>query len=199
MPCDDQSTDAYDMYNHVLNTVSLYCTNNNVDTYVLGGDFNTALNRETSRRTIALNEFVSDEYLYYCCLDASSNVTYTFFGPTGSKTLIDHFIVTVNISQYVSKYYTLDLIENISDHMPLYIEIVNHTPMISSTVDTCITPRVRALWSGASVDDITKYKQCVDLYLDYIYVPVESLLCTDYNCDNSYHCDELRLFFCASN
>ena len=69
MPCDDQSTDAYDMYNHVLNTVLLYCTNNNVDTYVLGGDFNTALNRETSRRTITLNKFVSDEYLYYCCFE----------------------------------------------------------------------------------------------------------------------------------
>ena len=134
-----------------------------------------------------MNKFVSDEYLYYCCLDASSN---TFFGPTGSKTLIDHFIV--NISQYVSKYYTLDLIENISDHMPLYVEIVNHTPMISSTVDTCITPRVRELWSGEFVDAITKYKQCVDLYLDSIYVPVESLLCKDYNRDNSYHCDELK-------
>ena len=33
MPCHDHSTDAYDMYNHVLNTVSLYCTNNNIDTY----------------------------------------------------------------------------------------------------------------------------------------------------------------------
>ena len=32
MPCDNHSTDAYDMYNHVLNTVLLYCTNNN--TYV---------------------------------------------------------------------------------------------------------------------------------------------------------------------
>ena len=122
---------------------------------------------------------------------------YTFFGHAGSKTLIDHFIVTVNISQFVSKYYTLDLMENISDHMPFYVEIDNHTTMIYSTVDTCITPRVRALWSGASVDDITKYKQYVDLYLDSIYVPFESLLCKDYNCDNSYHCDELR--FCASN
>ena len=103
-------------------------------------------------------------------------------------------IVTVNISQYVNKYYTLDLIENISDHMPLYVEIENHTLMISSTVDTCITLRVSDLWSGASVDDITKYKQCVDLYLDYICVSVESLLCKDYNCDNSYDCD-----FCASN
>ena len=44
----------------------------------------------------------------------------------------------------------------------------------------------RAVWSGASVDDITKYKQYVDLYLDYIYVPVESLLCKDYNCDNAF-------------
>ena len=161
MPCDDHSTNAYDIYNHVLNTVLLYCTNNNVDTYVLGVDFNTALNRGTSCCTIALYKFVYYEYLYYCCFDASSNVSYTFFGPTGSKTLIDHFIVTVVISQYVNKYYTLDLIENISDHIPLYVEIDNYTPNISSTIDTCITPRVRALWSGASVDDITKYKQYV--------------------------------------
>ena len=39
----------------------------------------------------------------------------------------------------------LDLIENISDHMPLYVEIVNHTPMISSTVDTCIEVMVRGI------------------------------------------------------
>ena len=69
---------------------------------VLDGDFNTALNSETSRCTIALNKFVYDEYVYYCCLDVSSNVPYTFFGPTGSKTLIDHFIVTVNCSMLVS-------------------------------------------------------------------------------------------------
>ena len=58
MPCDNHSTDAYDMYYHVLNTVSLYCTTNNVYTYVLGRDFNTALDRGTSHRTIALNTFV---------------------------------------------------------------------------------------------------------------------------------------------
>ena len=40
--CDDHSCDAYNMYDHALNTVSLYCTNNNVDTYVLCGHFNTA-------------------------------------------------------------------------------------------------------------------------------------------------------------
>ena len=131
-----------------------------------------------------MNTFLYDDYLYY--LDASSNVSYSFFGHTGSKTLIDHVIVTVNISQYVNKYYTLDLIENISDHMPLYVEIDNHTPIISSTVDTCLTPRVSVLWSGASVDDITKYKQYVDLYVYFIHVPVESLLCKNYNCVNSY-------------
>ena len=61
------------------------------------------------------------------------------------------------------------------------------------------SPSLEHYGQGQSVDDITIYIQCVDLYLDSIYVPVESLLCKDYNCDNSYHCDELRLFFCASN
>ena len=47
-----------------------------------------------------------------------------------------------------------------------------HTSSSESRQGTCITTQIRALWSGASVDDITKYKQYVDLYLDYIYVPV---------------------------
>ena len=33
--------------------------------------------------------------------------------------------------------------------MPLYVEIVNHTPMISNTVDTCIiTPELERYGQG---------------------------------------------------
>ena len=62
-------------------------------------------------------------------------------------------------------YYTLDLIENISDHMPLYVKIDNHTPMISGTVDTCLTPRVKAYRSEESVDNINNLLIYFRLYI----------------------------------
>ena len=43
MLCDDHSSDAYYMYNHVLNTIHCIVS---IIMLMLGGDFNTALDRE---------------------------------------------------------------------------------------------------------------------------------------------------------
>ena len=102
MPCDDNSTESFDMYNHVLSVISTYCVDNNVDVYMIGGDFNTSLFRNESRYTISLNKFVEDECLYFCCNHVVSNVDFTFFSSTRTQTLIDHFIITSNISQCIT-------------------------------------------------------------------------------------------------
>ena len=79
MLCDDNSTESFDMYNHVLSVISTYCLDNNVDVYMIGGDFNTSLFRNESRYTISFNKFVEDERLYFCCNHVVSNVDFTFF------------------------------------------------------------------------------------------------------------------------
>ena len=72
------STESFDMYNHVLSVISSYCVDNNVDVYMIGGDFNTSLFRNESRHTISLNKFVEEECLYFCCNNVDSNVDFTF-------------------------------------------------------------------------------------------------------------------------
>ena len=79
MPCDDNSTESFDMYNHVLSVISIYFVDNNVDVYMIGGDFNTSLFRNESRHTISFNKFVEEECLYFCCNHVVSNVDFTFF------------------------------------------------------------------------------------------------------------------------
>ena len=196
MPCDDGSIESFEMYNHVLSIISLYCIDNNVDVYLVGGDFNTSLIRTGSRQTLSLNSFVQDECLYYCCKNALSTVAYTFFGPTGITSLIDHVIITTNLSQCITKYETLDLIENISDHMPLLLQISGYAPMTSNITDGCMLLGIydKALWSSASTINITQYKQCLDLHLSTILVPYDSLVCRSIDCRHEHHCKELNMF-----
>ena len=44
-----------------------------------------------------------------------------FLGCNQSKSIIDHFIVSENIERYVQEYYTEESVDNLSDHVPLYI------------------------------------------------------------------------------
>ena len=49
-----------------------------------------------------------------------------------STSLIDHFIVSDNICLLTRKYYTMDSVDNLSDHIPLFIIIdcvVNTVPV----------------------------------------------------------------------
>ena len=197
MPCDDNSTESFDMYNHVLSVISTYCVDNNVDVYMIGGDFNTSLFRNESRHTISLNKFVEKECLYFCCNHVVSNVDFTFFSSTGTQTLIDHFIITSNMSQCITMYDTLDIIDNISDHMPVLLVLSGISPLDTENVDNVVNvvSRNKPLWSVASDVDIDKYKLLLDCYLNSIHVPVESLECCDFNCTNVEHYNALQLFF----
>ena len=38
-----------------------------------------------------------------------------------SKSIIDHFIVSENIEKYVQEYYIKESVDNLSDHVPLYM------------------------------------------------------------------------------
>ena len=37
MPCDDNTAESFEIYNHVLSVISMYCVDNNINVYMLGG------------------------------------------------------------------------------------------------------------------------------------------------------------------
>ena len=57
-----------------------------------------------------------------CVLDLFSNdVAHTFIRINGTRTLIDHFLLSDNIIHDVIGYSTIDLIDNLSDHLPVFV------------------------------------------------------------------------------
>ena len=102
------------------------------------------------------------------------------------------------MSHCITAYKTLDIVDNISDHMPVLLEISGHAPLTTRSASVSDNELYsKPLWSNASVVDISKYKHCLDLYLDCIDVPVEAMLCRDYNCCNKDHHDSLKSFTTA--
>ena len=151
----------------VLSDISLYFDNNNIDCCVIGGDVNTDLSRDASNHTLSLNHFVQ-----HCCKSNVCNIDYTFASPTGSTSLIDHFIIPVELSHSIITYETIDCIDNISD-IPVLLEI----PLDVSLSLYRFEPHTdtgnigtKPLWSHATEEDISLSKHCLDLHLKTIKV-----------------------------
>ena len=51
----------------------------------------------------------------------SNVIQFTYTGVNGRRSLIDHFIISSNFLTYVCDYFTHDSVDNLSDHVPLFI------------------------------------------------------------------------------
>ena len=146
-----------------LNKVKMqsHCT---IDDYY-SGDLNTSLFRGGSRHTTSLNKFVEDECLYFCYNHDVSTVEFTFCSSTGTQTLIDHFILTDNLSQSITIYETIDIVDNISDHLPVLLELGGLAPLSIENADNGVNvtagTRNKPLWSVASDVDIININSCL--------------------------------------
>ena len=110
--------------NDVLSTISNCLSQYNVEHCVIAGDFNTDLSRANSGNTISLKAFVNEEIFF--SLDKFSNrIPYTFNGTRNNHSLIDHFIVSQNLVEKLSDSFIAPLIDNLSDHTPLYCTLSN--------------------------------------------------------------------------
>ena len=103
---------------------------------VIGGDFNTDISRHNSCHTIALKQFIDDECLQLCLSTGVSTVDYTFIGALGTRSLIDHFIVTVGLAECVSCYrpisqtvFMLSIAINRAEHVCATV-IIKHNYML---------------------------------------------------------------------
>ena len=159
MPCDNHTADSHYDYNCVLSDISLYFDNNNNINYcVIDGDVNTDLSRDASNPTLSLNHFVQHENLFDWCNSNIFNIDYTFVSPTGATSLIDHFIIPVEMSHSIITYETIDCIDNISYHIPVLLVI----PLDVSLILNRFEPHTdtgnigtKPLWSHAAEEDIS--------------------------------------------
>ena len=55
--------------------------------------------------------------------NVDNSVEYTYRGINNNVSLIDHFIVSVNIRSLIGDYYADDSSDHLSDHVPLFIKL----------------------------------------------------------------------------
>ena len=91
---------------------------------------------------------MDEEDLFLVFKETINNVTYTYKDANNATSLIDHFLVSEDVTMLASDYFTLDSADNLSDHVPLYM-------FLKCNVDTVTTKSVKApVWRLASCHDI---------------------------------------------
>lgn len=189
MPCDEQSVgDNLDIYQEVLTEISLICQTKDASNICLAGDLNTDLCRN-SPQTRELLQFCDNENLVPLVKNALSNIVYTYeHKGTGSRSLIDHIIVSKNLEQFLHQYYTVDSIDNTSDHLPVVAEFNFNCKYLATER---AKSEKRVAWYKASLGDIKKYKNCLDCYLDCIEVG-HVVECKNINCNDKTHIAQIQ-------
>ena len=127
MPCSNEK-ESLEEYSKILLEVSSICLLNMVDFIIIGGDWNADPGRKDGKTTL-FNEFLKNENLYNALDAENADIPYTFMSNdkignrVGSKSKIDHFIISPSLKNAISEYTILDEHENGSDHRPILLTL----------------------------------------------------------------------------
>ena len=196
MPCDVNTAMHHHAFNHVLSCITMYCLQTNVKYCIIGGDFNTDISRVNSMNTTSLQNFDSDESLMFWMKSENCiNIDYTYCGPNQAFSVIDHFIISRCLSSSIAVYKTISSMSNISDHVPLFLDVEWHSSKITNIFDPITDQILNPLWARVSQAQIEHYQSRFDFYLSKIVISYTALLCKDFSCSVSSHKFDLDLFY----
>ncbi len=191
MPCDASYDRAnLNTFEDVLREIIVIATNMNINNIFCGGDFNTDLSRTNSLHTKSLTSFVENEHLVLLDTLVGFDVEYSYESKaTNSRSLLDHFIVSQNITNCVVGVKSDISVDNLSDHCVISAEFNIETQYLSSEN---FIHEDKLLWEKATDLDLSTYKFDLDAQLNLCHVPVNAFACRDHFCTDHNH--DLQLF-----
>ena len=174
--------DKLDQYRSVigaLENIMLLYSNHKV---ILMADFNCNIFNRTHPFSRIIIEFMQKHDLISCfdCVENFDATTYYTRSDTRSRTLIDGFVFSSSLKDNVKSVDILQCGNNISDHLPVIMEMslktdtMNRCNVDKPTVNSTIS------WSKMREDEILKYKNVMDSMLDDVSVPFSTME-HDYN------------------
>jgi len=188
-----------DVYESTLCEISSICEQLDTPFFIQGGDYNVDFQRQQSKHTRVLKNFIEKESLI-CGLDVNrqlsemdNKVEYTYESKVNNSfTLIDHMIMSHNLAEHMTLYKALHEVENTSDHSPLVAEWnIPLNVILGNNVNVKMENFLK--WHKATPDDINHYKCVLDTLLQDIQVPWEALQCDQVKCDK--HDESIEKFY----
>ena len=186
MPCAGNYTDPFGQsYDDILNDVRSILLHNDVNHVLFGGDFNTDVSRLNSPHVMSLTQFCFENDLCTCLDIDRWGIEYTFVsGANGSRSLIDHFIVSQGLVSGVMNYWCIEDGENLSDHLPVFVEL---NVDVSYRMTERPVPAPKVNWKVATDDHISAYKQLLSEMLHRVNIPYNVLQCRQVHCSDTQH------------
>ena len=115
-----------DEYIYILGVIIVCQIKVKANYIIIGGDWNTDLQRCHSNSTIALNDMCTEQDL--TCVSSVYDIDFTYVSDVnGTYSTIDHFIVSNSLNTGVNNYCIVNNIDNMSDHLPLCM--YSHLPV----------------------------------------------------------------------
>ena len=149
----------------MLAEMSVICQNNPTSFIIAAGDFNSDFSRDTLQVN-ELKQFCIDQSLESCGFLPNSNINYTFeCKKSGSRTLIDHVLISSNIRDHVKSCIPLDSVNNNSDHLAVRVELDVKCEYFSSKE---LSHKPKPAWYKVTIDDKDKYRNELDGQLNDI-------------------------------
>ena len=118
MPCDDNKQNGNVIeYRELLNDICILCNSTDATHLCIMGDFNTDFSR-TNAQTMSLKNFIDSNDFYCCSVAHKVKVPFTYTSKiNGNRSLIDHCILSENLTDQVVSYCSIDNVHNASDHL----------------------------------------------------------------------------------
>ena len=162
----------------------------NADTqiFILGGDWNSDISRNNVQTNTFLS-FIEEESLFLCLNFEDAIVPYTFHNDNSNST-IDHFLVTKNITQYITRYESLFSVDDFSDHVPLKLELNVNINYFKEIPRSFIQSTA---WQKCSLGQKQEFVSTLDRLLLQIDIQHGAITCNTVNCET--HNDCVRKFY----
>ncbi|CAG2246500.1 unnamed protein product [Mytilus edulis] len=122
---------------------------------IIGGDFNENIFQENnSNRKNYILDFMSDHNL------STTEVGITYTHTSGiSSSAIDYILYPQKFKDYIKNIEKPDIISNVSDHLPILLQLKYELPCSNSESQTQVTTNHKVKWNSIDRD---KYKILVE-------------------------------------
>ncbi len=177
-----------------LSTIQDLTSRNDYNSIIWTGDINADFKRKTVF-TKYIESFI-EENNFFCSWNKFP-IDFTHVQENNGKSftsILDHFLWSENISDIVTDAGVLHLVNNFSDHSPVFcqISIVDFKNLPIKAVNYIPKPS----WTNASENDKIKFTSTLDEELRNLEIEDSFVCCEDIHCMNSLHnhaCDNMML------
>lgn len=185
MPCEDNDRNVNEFSDVLFNVECLL--QNNIDChYIVGGDFNVDLSRN-SLHTALLRSFSDCHDLLYASEFTGAKVDFSYHFNMSHFSLIDNFMLSSFLFHNILKH--VDIVHdatNLSDHEPFSIELC--LPVTLSIMQQGVEQvSQKVSWVRASDLHIADYRNSLADKLKSVVIPFDALACFNCKCNIDTH------------